>query len=77
MGEGSAKDGLILNAVDNISSEEAQMAKVGKNIIIEGLSGSLGDQLVIKMGKDVEEKCKNTTGADNLRAKQMLFGRFL
>jgi len=27
------------------------MAKVGKNIIIEGLSGSLGDQLVIKMGK--------------------------
>jgi hypothetical protein len=27
------------------------MAKVGKNIIITGLSGSLGDQLVIKMGK--------------------------
>jgi len=26
--------------------------------------------------KDVEEKCKNTTGADHLRAKQMLFGRF-
>ncbi len=27
------------------------MAKVRKNIIIEGLSGSLGDQLVIKIGK--------------------------
>lgn len=27
------------------------MAKVGKNIIIEGLSGSLGDQLVVKIGK--------------------------
>ncbi len=27
--------------------------------------------------QDVADKCKNTTGADNLRARQMLFGRFL
>ncbi len=51
MNEGSAKEALVLDAVDKTIPKEKEMAKVGKNIIIEGLSGSLGDQLVIKMGK--------------------------
>jgi len=35
----------------NQNKRSIKMAKVQKNIIIEGISGSLGDQLVIKTGK--------------------------